>query len=901
MLILRYARQTRAFLSPPSAAAANSTTALLLFSSSTIQSYHFSSSYPFSPFSSSDCTTSNGSPSEIHPKDAVYFFQEWFMSRKKPLFDRIFEILRTQDESSSDSALSRVNLHLSETLVLDVLNYEKKDILSCLKFFDWAGRQPGFYHTRATISAIFRIISKAKLMSLMLDFLQNYLKQRYVHKVRYYNILVIGYAVAGKSETALQLFGRMRFMGVDLDGFAYHVLMNSLVEQGYFDVVETVAKEIRVRGFQNEVTHSIMMKSFCKQNELERGAEYLRCLVQDDSAQLSGIAVGTFVDALCKDNQFERAALLVEEFRRMGLVSMEHAYGVWIRNLVKAGKLDGALDFLKDKQAIEGYVPDVFRYNMLICRLLRENRIEEVYDLLVDMKEKEILPDDVTMNAILCFLCKAGSMDIAMDLYDSRAEFGLSVNCMAYNYLINTLLGDVSADEAYRVLRNSIKQGYLPGQKTFSIIADALCREGRLDKMKELVLFMLDQNIMPNNLTYDKFISALCQAGRVEEGYLVHDLLNRLNKAARKSTYMNLISRFSESHRGGIAARLLIEMQEKGYSPSRKLVREVICCLCKTGNPENQFFGLLEMQLARHQSYTSVIYNFFIDGAGHMRKPELARQVYEMMRRSGIKPDLKSDILLLRSYLNSRKIAHAMHLFHDLSMRRHKRKLWHTMIVGLCKAEKPEYASQILDDMKANKLIPSIECYEELIKVYCDLGQYYKAIDIVNDMTQMGRPVSSFVGNVFLLHAVRTRKVYNTWAYLSQKQNLTPACLMLGHVIGVVSGSIKGNHDHEELEKLIQQCFHIDMFTNNMLLRRLSMNGMDHACKFLDRLREKGYEPNRWTYDIIVHGLAKDGQTAEARIWTEEMLRKGFYLTEGTKRIIQHKGKAIVFHRKDTN
>lgn len=322
--------------------------------------------------------------------------------------------------------------------------------------------------------------------------------------------------------------------------------------------------------------------------------------------------------------------------------------------------------------------------------------------------------------------------------------------------------------------------------------------------------------------------------------YLVHDALSRLNKVARKSAYMNLISGFIKSSRGGIATRLLIEMQEKVYSPRRKLVREVIRCLCKTDNPDNHFTRLLEMQLACHQSSTAVIYNLFIDGAGHASKPELASQVYEIMIRNDIEPDLNSNILLLRSYLESKRTANALNLFRDLSMRRHEKKLWNTMIVGLCKAKKPEYASQILDDMKAKKLRPSIQCYEELIKVYCELRQYYKAIGLVNDMTQMGCSLSSFIGNVFLLHALRTRKVYNAWAYLSHKQNLTPACWMLGHVTGLFSGSIERNHDDEALEKLIQQCFHIDIYTNNMLLRRLSMNGMDHACKFFDKLHVKG-------------------------------------------------------------
>ncbi|CAI9782463.1 unnamed protein product [Fraxinus pennsylvanica] len=376
------------------------------------------------------------------------------------------------------------------------------------------------------------------------------------------------------------------------------------------------------------------------------------------------------------------------------------------------------------------------------------------------MKGRGILPDDVTMNTTLCFLCKAGMMDVAMDLYDSRAEFGLSVSCMAYNYLINTLVGDGTIDEAYRVLRNSIEHGYFPGKKTFSIISDALCREGKLDKMKELVFVALDRNIMPNDLTYDKFISALCRA---------------------KSTYVPLINGFNKLSRGDIAARLLIEMQEKGYHPKRKLYGEVICCLCQTDDAEKQVFRLLEMQLARLQP-SSRIYNFFIDGAGHARNLELARQVYEMMTRSGLLPDLNSDILMLQSYLKSEKITDALNFFHEAYKRRDRRKLWQTMIVGFCKVNKPEHALQIFEIMKANKL-PSLESFEELVKLYCHHRQYYKVVELINDMTQIGRPISSFIGNVLLLNSLRTRKLYDAWACLSHKQNLTPVSWKLGQLV----------------------------------------------------------------------------------------------------------------------
>lgn len=806
------------------------------------------------------------------------------MSRKAPLYDSIFETLNTHDGASSESVLSRFNVRLTQTLVIEFLNYKGSDVLSCLKFFDWAGRQPGFFHTRATFNAIFRVIKKAKMTDLMLDFLQNYAKYSYSGKTMYQDILVIGYAIAGQCETALTVLGRMRFRGQDLDPVAYNVLLNSLVEEGHFDFVESVAKEIRIRGCEDHVTHSIMLKSLCKQNELERAEEYLRGLLKDDRAKVHGSAVSSFVAALCKNHQFERASMFIEEFKSLGRDMMGHAYSAWIGGLVKVGKTDYALEFLKDKQVAGEYVPDVFRFNLLIGRLLRENRLEEVYDMLVEMNKHGIVPNDVTMNAVLCFLCKAGMMDIATELYDSRVEFGLSVNRMAYNYLINTLLGEANADESYKVLKNALEQGYFPGERTLCIVFDALCGEGKLDKMKELVMFVLDQKMIPHNFIYDKFISALCSLNRVEEGYLLHDMLTRLDIKSKKFAYYSLIHGFCRSNRGDIAARLLIEMQDNGYRPSRRLFRAVIGCICKVNKPENQFFGLLEMQLARSLLSPFVTFEIFIDGAGHALKPELAVLVYEMMKKSGLTPSLKPSILLLQSHLKSRKVSDAVQLFCDFSVIWQKRKLWNVMITGLCQIKEPDYALQMLVNMQNVGKTPSIQCYEEIIKQYCDLGQYRRAIDFLNEMTRSGRYISSFIGNVFLLHALKSRELYDAWVSSSETQSLTPTSWMLGHLIGIFSGCIEGNHLDEDIETLVQQCFKIDLYTYNMMLRRLQTKGVDYAYKLFHGLCEKGFKPNRWTYDTIIHGLIREGRKAEASIWMKEMMAQGFCSPEATQK-----------------
>ncbi|KAL6198975.1 hypothetical protein ACLB2K_028763 [Fragaria x ananassa] len=370
---------------------------------------------------------------------------------------------------------------------------------------------------------------------------------------------------------------------------------------------------------------------------------------------------------------------------------MGRAYAVWIGDLAKVGRLDQALEFLLSKQSLEGYVPDVCRYNILISELLREARLEEVCDLILEMKEREVSPDMVTMNVVLCFFCKVGLLDIAVELYNSRFEFGLTPNSMAYNYLINTFCGNGSVDLAYKMLECSLDQGYFPGRKTFSILADALCREGKLDKMKQLALFALEWNLMPSGSTYDKFIATLCRTNRVDDAYLIYEQLIRISEASLvcgESTYVSLINSFCKLNKGEIAARLLIEMQQHGHLPNHKVFRD---------------------------KGTTRIYNYFIYGAGHARRPDLAGKVLQMMQQSGIVPNLRTHVLMLHSYLKKEKYSDALNYFNDLRQRRNLgRRLYSLMIMGMSKARKPDFALALLEEMREKGNVPSNNCYEVL-------------------------------------------------------------------------------------------------------------------------------------------------------------------------------------------
>ncbi|KAM7271794.1 hypothetical protein ACFE04_031008 [Oxalis oulophora] len=833
----------------------------------------------------STTTPSNNNNNKVVPVD---IFKEWFTSRNNnPVNDKIFKILNTsQNDAVLDASLSKLNLRLSERTVLDILQYvsiTKGDVLSCLKFFDYAGRQPNFHHTRVTFNQMFKILSTSDVMSFMLDLLKhtNSNTNRITissstHRVRFYDTLVMGYAVAGKPELALHLLARMRFMGLDLTAFSYHVLFNALVEEACFDAAHMLGNQISRRGFQNEVTYTLITKSLCKQNRLDEAQEYLINLVHDGFV-VNGHAVRCLVDALCKGDMFERAAEIMDRFRKFNVQSMELAYGVWIQRLVQSGKLDTTIDFLRSKASQEGYVPDLFSYNKLVCGLLKENQLMQVFDLFMEMKKAQIIPDKVTMNAVLTLFCKAGEVDGALELYNySRSQVGLSVNSMAYNCLIDILCENGRSDEAYGLLKNSIEQDLFPGKKTFLILADILCREGEIDKMKELLAVSLGRKSVPNHM-YNKLITVLCRAGRVEDAYLIHSELNKVDKTVSQTTYFSLIHGFNKLSKGDIASRLLIEMQEKGYHPSRYLFRSVICCICQMKNPANKFSTLVEMQLSRSGSDVN-IYNFLIDGAGHAKKPEFARLVCETMQKNGIMSTQDSDILMLQCYLKSDRIFDAVSFFSMLkSSRKIGKKVYHAMVAGLCRANRINSALELFKEMKDEGLTPSYACYEMLIQSLCSKGKYENAISLIFDLETSRGPVTSFIGNVLLLHSLGSNELYGAWKKSRQVGKESSQISQLGHLVWLFSNCLQAySFGIADLEQLVQRCFPLDIYTYNLLLKKFSWNDIDSACELFTRMCEKGYEPNRWTYNIFVHILLKHGRTDEFKTCVKEMISKGF-------------------------
>uniref|UniRef100_A0A0D9VBP5 Pentacotripeptide-repeat region of PRORP domain-containing protein n=1 Tax=Leersia perrieri TaxID=77586 RepID=A0A0D9VBP5_9ORYZ len=827
-------------------------------------------------------------------------FRDWFLSRDRraapsssaAALDAIYAAVAADDTAALDA------LPLSEELVLAVLRHRPRGasgggdalLLLRLRFFDWSGNRRRYSHTRAVYHAVFRLLSRARRAAVVVDWLRLFSNASASSpaRSRFHDTLVVGYAVAGDPQRGLSILGRMRFQGLNLDAFSSHVLLNSLVEASLHEYADSFARHL----VSSPVTTCIRIKSFCRQARFSDAVDLLDTLPFDQAS--SGPAAGSIITELCRRGRFSEAARLVERFPSSGV------YGAWIHGLVEAGRVDATLQFLSDKKENEGYIPEGHRYDKLMCRLLRKNRLGEVYDLLVEMMEEGIAPGRSTMNAALCFFCKAGLVEVAAHLYRSRMELGVNPNKDVYNNLIRALCRAGDTEEACLVLEQAMMKGYFPGCQTFTMFANVLCQEGKLDKVRVLLDRALKQEACPTDSVLAKYLVALCKSGDVEAAIAVPQMAGSKSPKGLyryESTYKSLIRALILIKRVDVLPRLILEMQDMGHVPSRSLYLSVVCAMCEVSRYA-EVLELLNIQLQRTELHPRLCYNYFISGAGHAKKADMAREVYNQMERAGIEPSGESNMLLLMSYLRSKRIGDALNFFNLI---RDKKalgtKLYNTFISGLCEARKPEQAMVFWREAREKGLVPSICCYEQLVLLLCSVQDYDNVVKIVDDFRETGRPVSAFLCNVLLLHTLKGVDLVKAWKRSrdqSEQATVKPEEIkgrgvgryLIGELIMMFAGGIRNLNDLEDLEEDLERHFPVDIFTYNMLLRGLSVVGrMDSASNMFERLCRKGYEPNRWTFDIMIHGFCKNGDIDEAERWMEAMHRNGYYPTWYTMRL----------------
>jgi len=174
---------------------------------------------------------------------------------------------------------------------------------------------------------------------------------------------------------------------------------------------------------------------------------------------------------------------------------------------------------------------------------------------------------------------------------------------ITYNTLAKGYSRAGRMDKCLEVYENMREKGFVPTQVTYGILLDGYINDGQVEKAAWVFEVMVQEGCPMNTVLLTTLMKGLAQAGRIDQAMEIYKRMLIDGEAMPDLvTFSVLIKANCKAERQDVAMGLLNAMKKAGVQPD------------------------------------AYIYNHLIAGCADMAKAQQARQLYQEMVSSGIKP-----------------------------------------------------------------------------------------------------------------------------------------------------------------------------------------------------------------------------------------------------------------------
>ncbi|XP_062222446.1 pentatricopeptide repeat-containing protein At1g74900, mitochondrial [Phragmites australis] len=301
----------------------------------------------------------------------------------------------------------------------------------------------------------------------------------------------------------------------------------------------------------------------------------------------------SLLDALAKSRHAGKAASLVRALERR-FTPDAVTYNTLADGWCRVKDTSRALDILR--QMVEsGISPTKATYNIILKGFFRAGQVQHAWDFFLQMKKRgskdeHCKPDVVSYTTVVHGLGVAGQLDRARKVFDEMSKEGCMPSTATYNALIQVICKKGNVKDAVAMFDDMTRKGYVPDVVTYTVLIRGLCHAGKIDRALKLLEMMKIKGCEPVVQTYNVLIRYSFEEGEIEKAM---DLFERMSKGEaslpNQDTYNIIISAMFVRKRVedmAVAARMVVEMVDRGYLPRRFMFNRVLNGLMLTGNQE---------------------------------------------------------------------------------------------------------------------------------------------------------------------------------------------------------------------------------------------------------------------------------------------------------------------------
>lgn len=184
--------------------------------------------------------------------------------------------------------------------------------------------------------------------------------------------------------------------------------------------------------------------------------------------------------------------------------------------------------------------PSICSYNTLISGLTHHGYHKEAITLFKNMQKQggNLFFDDFTLSSLIGACASLGTLELLRQLHGLIVLFGLNINAIMYNSLINAYGKCGEPSSAYNVFNQMRERNIV----SWTSIVDAYTRASRLDE----ACLIFDKMPTKNTISWTALISGFAQNGRGNEALNLFEQMLKEGIAPSEFTFVAILSACSD-------------------------------------------------------------------------------------------------------------------------------------------------------------------------------------------------------------------------------------------------------------------------------------------------------------------------------------------------------------------
>ncbi|KAK2653373.1 hypothetical protein Ddye_013229 [Dipteronia dyeriana] len=339
-----------------------------------------------------------------------------------------------------------------------------------------------------------------------------------------WNTMVSGYALNYDCDSAIEVFRRMEFEGLEPNLVTWTSLLSSFARCGRLEETLELFGMMRTRGIGVAAEALAVVLSVCADLvSFEKGRRVIHGYVIKGGFENYLFVKNALVCVYGKRGDVKEAQYLFSEMECKSLVS----WNALITSYAEAGLCDEALAIFSQLEKLDGDSmmerPNVISWSAVIGAFASKGRGEEALYLFHRMQLAKVMANAVTIASVLSVCAELAALNIGREIHGHAIRASMKNNILVENGLLNMYMKCGCLEEGRLVFEGINNKDLISWNSKITGYGMNGLGENALATFEQ----MIEAGFKPDWVTFVAVLSACSHAGLVDEGREVFDRMVR--------------------------------------------------------------------------------------------------------------------------------------------------------------------------------------------------------------------------------------------------------------------------------------------------------------------------------------------------------------------------------------